>query len=122
VDLECVLDKLCRDLGFCLPQYEQGRLAVLTFDDADVLTREVLRSEGLDPQYGDRRLYKLVFDIVQRYYFPPPAPPDLAELHRAVLKPPCRRGRRVDLFESLGQGRVDIRGALRGSDPAVSDR
>jgi hypothetical protein len=83
VDLEWLLRKLCVDLGFCLPPQEQQRLLNLTFNDADVLTREVLISEGVDPQYCDRQLYSTILERVQRYCFPHPEP-DMADLQRRL--------------------------------------
>jgi hypothetical protein len=95
VDLQWLLDKLCVDLGFCLPRHEQERLLALTFEDADALTRAVLAAEGLDPEHCDRRLYSMVFEMVRRYYFSPPES-DTADLQRRLrhfLSRPRRRRR-----------------------------
>jgi hypothetical protein len=89
VDLEWLLDKLCVDLGLCLPLHERERLLALAFDDAGALTRAVLAAEGSDPEYPDRSLYTAVLALVQRHYFPPPAP-DTADLQRRLMKMPKR--------------------------------
>lgn len=92
VDLLWLLDKLCADLGFCLPPREQERILALDFADADALTRDILTAEGLDSRYCDCRRYAQVLETVQRYCFPP-AEPDIVELQRRLMKPPGKRSR-----------------------------
>jgi hypothetical protein len=63
-----LLDKLCIELGFCLPPAEIERLAndppvdVLRFTDA------VFRAEGLNPELADRHLYRQVRDSVAQAF------------------------------------------------------
>ncbi len=62
--LRRLLDKLCVELGFCLPPEGQQRLVenppadVLSFTDA------VFIEEGLDPSTADRHLYRQVRDLI----------------------------------------------------------
>lgn len=63
-----LLDRLCVELGFCLPPLEQQRLVdnppteVLAFTDA------VFRAEELDPETADRHLYRQVRDMISEAF------------------------------------------------------
>lgn len=59
-----LLDKLCVDLGFCLPPREVDRLVNDPPLNELAFTDQVFRSEGLDPQTVDRGLYRQVRAIV----------------------------------------------------------
>ena len=59
-----LLDKLCADLGFCLPSSAIQRLCTEPPDDARQFTDAVFTAEGLDPQTADRHLYRKVFEVV----------------------------------------------------------
>lgn len=59
-----LLDKLCVDLGFCLPPDEVARIAKDPPLGVRAFTDEVFRVEGLDPETADRHLYREVRDVV----------------------------------------------------------
>jgi hypothetical protein len=64
LEVQRLLDKLCIDLGFCLPPQEQARLIANPPDDARAFTDAAFSAEGLNPQYADRHTYRAVRDYV----------------------------------------------------------
>ena len=50
-DLGILLDKLCMEWGFCIPPSDRARVATSRRSDAAEFASEVLRAEGLDPDY-----------------------------------------------------------------------
>ena len=63
--LEQLLDRLCIQLGFCLPPIERLRLAENPPQSAEAFTDAVFTAEGLDPSTADRHLYRRVRDLVR---------------------------------------------------------
>jgi hypothetical protein len=56
IAVQRLLDELCVDLGFCLPQREQARLRDWVPSDVDGFTDAVFAAEGMDPGiYGQLR-------------------------------------------------------------------
>ena len=49
--IENFLDNLCVQLGFCLPQIEQERIASQDSWEAIEFAKQVLLAEGLNPEY-----------------------------------------------------------------------
>jgi hypothetical protein len=64
LEVQRLLDKLCVDLGFCLPPQEQVRLSANPPDDVCAFTDAVFLAEGLNPQSADRHTYRAVCDYV----------------------------------------------------------
>jgi len=64
-DVDVLLDRLCTQLGFCLPP--EARLALRTNppDDVGTFTNAVFLAEGLDPETSDRHLYRQVRDSIR---------------------------------------------------------
>jgi hypothetical protein len=62
--VKVLLDKLCIDLGFCLPPAEQVQLCNDPPETALAFTDAVFRAEGLNPEHADRHLYRQVRDYV----------------------------------------------------------
>ena len=63
-EAQVLLDKLCIDLGFCLPPQEKDRLMHAPPDDVMTFTDAVFTAEGLNPEQADRHLYRQVRDYV----------------------------------------------------------
>ena len=59
-----LLEKLCVDLGFCLPPDIQRKLQETPPADIDSFTDAVVEAEGFDPEYMDRRLRSQVRQLV----------------------------------------------------------
>ncbi len=53
-EIDKLLGKLCVDLGFCLPPKEQDRIASKVFWESTDFAKEVVSSEGLNPEYESR--------------------------------------------------------------------
>jgi hypothetical protein len=51
--LQYLLDELCVDLGFCFSPEAKQKIASALYCDADQFTREVFRSEGMNPDEHD---------------------------------------------------------------------
>lgn len=65
---EQLLDRLCTELGFCLPPAEQARLAASPPASVRAFTDAIFIAEGLDPQLADKHLWRQVRDRVQEYF------------------------------------------------------
>jgi hypothetical protein len=59
-----LLEKLCVDMGFCLPPAEHNKLLENPPQDPGVFTDAVFLAEGLNPQTARRDLYREVRDFV----------------------------------------------------------
>ncbi len=55
-----LLDKLCVELGFCLPREDYERLEQSPPADIDSFTKAVFLAEGLDPETERLNLYRQV--------------------------------------------------------------
>ena len=66
--VERLLDKLCVELGFCLPPEEYARLSSSPPSTVKAFTDAVFVAEGLDPQLADKHLWRQVQDRVTEYY------------------------------------------------------
>ncbi|AZZ91825.1 hypothetical protein EUZ85_14235 [Hahella sp. KA22] len=58
-EIKNLLGKLCVDLGFCLPPIEQDRIASLGVWRADEFAKDVISSEGLNPEYEKKWLREI---------------------------------------------------------------
>lgn len=65
---ELLLDRLCRELGFCLPQDERARLVASPPTSVHAFTDAVFVAEGLDPELADLHLWGQVRDRVAEYF------------------------------------------------------
>ena len=63
-ELRRLLDRLCVQLGFCLPPEGQQRLTETPPSDVLSFTNAVFIEEGLDPSTADRDLYRQVRDVI----------------------------------------------------------
>ena len=63
-----MLDKLCIDLGFCLPPEEYTKLSNSPPTTVKAFTDAVFVAEGLEPEYADRHLWRQVRDQVTKYF------------------------------------------------------
>jgi hypothetical protein len=59
-DVKPLLDKLCIDLGFCLPAAESEKLFLNPPGTVLEFTNAVFSAEGLAPEVADRRLFRQV--------------------------------------------------------------
>ena len=66
--IEALLDKLCVELGFCLPPAEEARLVSSPPTSVKAFTDAVFMAEGLDPQLADKHLWRQVRDRVIEYF------------------------------------------------------
>lgn len=65
---ELLLDKLCTELGFCLPPEQYARLAASPPASVRAFTDAVFLAEGLDPQLADKPLWRQVRDRVIEHF------------------------------------------------------
>jgi len=65
---ELLLDKLCTELGFCLPPVERARLIASPPASVQAFTDAIFLAEGLDPPPADRQLWRQVRDRVVEYF------------------------------------------------------
>ena len=63
-EVETLLDKLCSDLGFCLPSDEHKRISSNPPDDVIAFVDAVFIAEGMNPGTADRHVYRRVRDYV----------------------------------------------------------
>ena len=63
-----LLDKLCVELGFCLPSEDAVRLQQDPPSNVRAFTDAVFAAEGLEPSTADRHLYRQVRDMVAGAY------------------------------------------------------
>jgi hypothetical protein len=68
-DCQKLLDKLCIDLGFCLPPSKAQDLVNNPPMSVGEFTNAVFIVEGLNPELADRRLYRQVRDRIQNAVF-----------------------------------------------------
>jgi len=59
-EVRALLDKLCIELGFCLPPLAKHQLEQAPPDEADEFARAVFTAEGLDPESADLHLFRQV--------------------------------------------------------------
>jgi hypothetical protein len=67
-ELHQLLDRLCTQLGFCLPPADQVRLAEHPPQTAEAFTDAVFEAEGLDPATADRHPYRQVRKLVRETF------------------------------------------------------
>lgn len=67
-ELECLLDELCLELGFCLPSAARETLIIRSPQEADTFANAVIELEGLNPERIDRHLYRQVRALVAKAY------------------------------------------------------
>jgi len=67
-DVRPLLDKLCVDLGFCLPPAESEKLIVDPPQTVLEFANAVLLAEGLAPEVADRHLFRQVRDYVSQAF------------------------------------------------------
>jgi len=67
-EVQWLLDKLCRDGGFCLPKAEQEKLKANPPMDPIAFTDAVLIAEGLKPELAERRLYRGVHGAIVEFF------------------------------------------------------
>jgi hypothetical protein len=63
-----LLDKLCVELGFCLPSEDAVRLQQDPPPNVRAFVDAVFAVEGLEPSTADRRLHRQVRDMVAEVY------------------------------------------------------
>lgn len=63
-ELECLQNRLCVRLGFCLPPDDIVRLRADPTEEVLAFTDAVFAAEGLDPATADRHLYRQVRDMI----------------------------------------------------------
>ena len=59
-----LLERICVDLGFCLPPDAADALASDPPETVDLFTHAVFIAEGLDPAAADRRVYLQVHEEI----------------------------------------------------------
>ena len=65
--LDHLLGELCERGGYCLPQAETERIASMARLTADEFAIEVLKAEGLNPEY-EKRQFRFVRDrFIERF-------------------------------------------------------
>ena len=65
---ELLLDRLCRELGFCLAAIQYARLVASPPASVREFTDAVFLAEGLDPQLADTQLWRQVLDRVTEHF------------------------------------------------------
>ena len=63
-EVRILLNKLCVDLGFCLPPDELQQLENTPPSDVRSFTDAVFVAEGMNPDHASRHLYRQVRDAV----------------------------------------------------------
>ena len=63
-EIQQLLDDLCVQNGFCLPRPAQNQLIEAPPDDADAFARAVFTAEGVNPDYADRNVFRVVRDRI----------------------------------------------------------
>lgn len=63
-EVEALLERLCVDLGFCLPSQAQEQLIESSPNDVERFANAVFIAEGMNPLTARRDLYKQVFDTI----------------------------------------------------------
>lgn len=67
-DVRPLLEKLCADLGFCLPPSESEKLSANPPETALEFTNAVFLAEGLAPEVADRQLFRQVRECVSQAF------------------------------------------------------
>jgi len=67
-DVRPLLEKLCVDLGFCLPPAESEKLFANPPETVLEFTNAVFSAEGLAPEVADRHLFRQVRDYVSQAF------------------------------------------------------
>ncbi len=65
---ELLLDRLCAELGFCLPPEQYARFVTSPPTSVRAFTDAVFLAEGLDPQLADKHLWRQVRDRVTEHF------------------------------------------------------
>jgi hypothetical protein len=78
-DCRLLLERLCVELGFCLPPDAALAIAEDPPGDIEAFVSAVFQAEGLDAQHAGRRLHREVRDMVQSAF------------HDAVIQSDIRR-------------------------------
>lgn len=65
--IELLLEELCSELGFCLPEEARARLATAPVEDVEAFTDAVFAAEGMDSVLVEKRLRREVYDCVSRH-------------------------------------------------------
>ena len=63
-----LLDRLCVELGFCLPPNDREILAETAPTEVTAFVDAVFRAEGLDPSTADRHLWRQVRGVVNEAF------------------------------------------------------
>ena len=66
--IEWLMEDLCVKFGFCLPLTERDRLISSPPQSIDSFTDGVFVAEGLDPQFDDKDLRRVVRNRVRKYF------------------------------------------------------
>jgi len=67
-ELEQLLDRICLDLGFCLPKLVKTRLIKFPPKTSDKFAKSVIEAEGLNVDVIEKALYKSLFSKVDSVY------------------------------------------------------
>jgi len=67
-DVRFLLQRLCVELGFCLPPDTNDRLVANVPTTIDEFTKVVFTEEGLDPMAADKHLYRQVKEVVAQAF------------------------------------------------------
>jgi hypothetical protein len=59
-----IVDRICVELGICLPPAEKESLAGCEFLGAEGLADEICKREGLDPIMVERKLYRQILEEI----------------------------------------------------------
>ena len=65
---ELLLDRLCTELGFCLPPTERARLEASPPTSVQAFTDAVFVAEGIDPELADKHLWRQVRDRMAEHF------------------------------------------------------
>jgi hypothetical protein len=65
-DCQKLLNKLCVDLGFCLPPSEAQNIVNHPPASVADFTNAIFMAEGLNPEVADKKLYRQIRDRVQK--------------------------------------------------------
>ena len=67
-EVASLLERLCVELGFCVPPQERGRFADRPPADVPSFVEAVLRAEGLEPAHVDQQLRRAVESLVSQAF------------------------------------------------------
>jgi hypothetical protein len=63
-----LLERLCTELGFCLPPAECARLLASPPTNVRDFTNAVFAAEGLNPELADKHLWRQVRDRIAEHF------------------------------------------------------